>query len=115
MVLASAYGGAYFFVWVLSERHWNAIQAVFVSVTVFATLLGVATAIHWNKFNHRQLTFWIWAALYFTTPFLVGGAWLANQQVASSSAAEELRLRPLVQWLIGMIGLVAIVTGLIMS
>jgi uncharacterized membrane protein len=102
IVLASAYlGGAYFFVRVLSERHWNAIQAGFVSVTVFATLLGVATAIHWNKFNHRHVTFWIWAALYFTTSFLVGGAWLANQQVASSPL---LRSFALARWFSGLSG-----------
>ncbi|HEX7211056.1 MAG TPA: hypothetical protein VF241_09075, partial [Propionibacteriaceae bacterium] len=78
MVLASAYfGGAYFFVRVLFDRRWNVIKIGFVSVTLFASPLGVATVMHWRVFNHRHVTFWLWAALYFTTPFLVFGAWLA--------------------------------------
>src|SRR4051812_11769850 len=66
MVLASAYlGGAYFFVRVLRERHWHAIGTGFLAVTAFASLLGVATVLHWDKFSHRHVTFWLWAALYF--------------------------------------------------
>ena len=75
MVLASAYlGGAYFFVRVLRERHWHAVKTGFLAVTLFATLLGVATILHWDKFNHRHVTFWIWVVLYFSTPFLVSAA-----------------------------------------
>ena len=55
MVLASAYfGGAYFFVRVLFERRWNVIKIGFVSVTMFARLLGVATVMHWRVFNHPR-------------------------------------------------------------
>ena len=44
LVLASAdCGGAYFFVRVLFERRWNVIKIGFASVTLFASLLGVAT------------------------------------------------------------------------
>src|SRR6476660_10111198 len=44
MVLASAYlGGAYFFLRVLRERHWHAVRAGFAAVTLFASLLGIAT------------------------------------------------------------------------
>jgi hypothetical protein len=115
MVLASAYlGGAYFFVRVLVERRWNVVKIGFVSVTVFASLLGLATIMHWDVFNHRHITFWIWAALYFTTPFLVFGAYLTNQRVAGSPAPNELRLGSLARWLIGLIGLLALVQGLIM-
>jgi hypothetical protein len=55
MVLASAYlGGAYFFLRVLVERHWNAIKIGFPPVILFAGLLGVATVMHWDVFNHRH-------------------------------------------------------------
>jgi hypothetical protein len=115
MMLASAYlGAAYFFVRVLRERHWNAIKTGFLSVALFASLLGVATGVHWNVFSHHQVTFWIWATLYFTTPFLVFGAWLANRRVAGVPAPDELRLSTSAQWLIGTIGLLALVQGLIM-
>jgi hypothetical protein len=115
LVLASAYlGGAYFFVRVLFERRWNVVKIGFVSVTLFASLLGLATIMHWDVFNHRHVTFWIWAALYFTTPFLVFGVYLANQRVAGSPAPNELRLGSTARWLIGLIGLLALVQGLIM-
>src|SRR5450759_943288 len=69
MVLASAYlGGAYFFIRVLSETRWNTVKTGFLSVALFAALLGVATVVHWDKFNHQHVAFWLWAGLYFTTP-----------------------------------------------
>ena len=41
MVLASAYlGGAYFFIRVLREPHWSAVKTGFISVALFASLLG---------------------------------------------------------------------------
>jgi hypothetical protein len=99
MMLASAYlGGAYFFVRVFWERHWNVIKGGFVPVVLFAGLLGLATVLHWDVFSHQHVTFWIWATLYFTTPFLVFGAWLANRRTAAVPAAEELRLSRPARW-----------------
>src|SRR5262249_24202184 len=50
-VLASAYlGGAYFFVRVAAERRWTAVRNGLPAVFVFATLLGIATVIHWDRF-----------------------------------------------------------------
>ncbi|WP_405066473.1 hypothetical protein OG558_32840 [Kribbella sp. NBC_01510] len=64
MVLASAYlGGAYFFVRAALERRWHVLSPGFLSVTLFATLLGVATVLQWNKFTHDNPAFWIWSAL----------------------------------------------------
>ena len=115
MMLASAYlGGAYFFVRVLAERHWNVIKGGFPPVVLFASLLGVATVTQWDVFNHRHVTFWVWATLYFTTPFLVFAAWLANRRVAGVPAADELRLSPLAKWVIGVIGSWALIQGLVM-
>jgi hypothetical protein len=84
MVLASAYlGGAWFFIRVVRERRWARLSAGLVSVTLFAALLGVATVIHWDRFNHGHVAFWLWAGLYFTAPFLVLAVWVANQRVAA--------------------------------
>ncbi|HEY7628066.1 MAG TPA: hypothetical protein VH761_13410, partial [Ilumatobacteraceae bacterium] len=69
MVLGSAYiGGAYFFVRAYGARQWHTVMAGFVPVTLFASCLGIATIVHWDKFNHDHVAFWIWAGLYFTTP-----------------------------------------------
>ncbi len=115
MVLASAYlGGFYFFVSVLRERGWATVKGGFAAVALFATLLGVATVIHWDKFNHRHVAFWLWAALYFAAPLLVVGAVLTNQQVSSRVDAGEQRLRPARQWAVALTGTVALLVGMAM-
>ena len=115
MVLASAYfGGSYFFVRVLRASRWNVVKTGFLSVALFAALLGVATIIHWDKFNHRHVAFWLWAGLYSSTPFLVIGGWFANRRFAAPAGAEEAVLGGVVRWVVGMIGLLALVQGIVM-
>ena len=115
MVLASAYlGGAYFFVRVARERQWHHTGAGFLAVTTFAGLLGVATLLHWDKFLHHHVSFWLWAGLYFTTPFLVVGAWLANRRYAVAPVAGDVLLRPVERVVIAVVGLVALGQGVVM-
>ena len=115
MVLASAYlGGAYFFVRVFREQQWHRTGTGFLAVTTFATLLGIATLLHWDKFLHSHLAFWLWAGLYFTTPFLVIGAWLANRRYAAPPTAGDVLLRPAERWVVAVVGLAALVTGAVM-
>jgi hypothetical protein len=115
MTLASAYlGGAYFFLRVLRETRWNVVRTGFLAVALFASLLGVATIVHWDKFNQHHVAFWLWAALYFTTPFLVLAAWFANQRWAAPSGADEVRLTGVARWVVGLIGLLALVQGVVM-
>jgi hypothetical protein len=115
MVLASAYlGGAYFFLRVLGERRWNAVKTGFLSVALFASLLGVATVLHWDKFNHGHVAFWLWTGLYFTAPFLVFGGWLANRRFAAPAGAAEACLGTVARWVVGLIGMLALVQGIIM-
>ena len=112
MVLASAYlGGAYFFFRVIRSRHWHEVGTGFLAVTAFASLLGVATLLHWDLFLHDHLAFWLWAGLYFTTPFLVIGAWLANRRHGAPAAAGDVLLRPLERWVVAVVGLLALATG----
>lgn len=115
MMLASAYlGGAYFFIRVLREPRWNVMKTGFLSVALFASLLGVATIIHWDRFSHQHVAFWLWAGLYFVTPFLVIGCWLANRRYAAPPAVDERRLGSVAGWLIALIGLLALVQGIVM-
>jgi hypothetical protein len=115
MVLASAYlGGAYFFIRVLREPRWSAVKTGLVSVALFASLLGVATILHWDKFNHRHVAFWLWAGLYISTPFLVFAGWLANRRFAGPARPAERRLGPFARWIVGLIGIVAVVQGIVM-
>jgi hypothetical protein len=115
MVLASAYlGGFYFFVRVLRERRWASVKTGFASVALFASLLGIATIIHWDKFNHGHVAFWLWAGLYFIAPILVIGAWLANRRFAAPAEPGEQRLGEAARWALALVGLAALVTGLVM-
>lgn len=112
MTLASAYlGGAYFFVRVARSGLWHEVGVGFLAVTAFATLLGVATLLHWEKFFHDRLAFWIWAGLYFTAPFLVLAAWLRNRRYAAPVAAGDVLLRPVEREVIAAVSLVALLTG----
>lgn len=116
MLLASAYlGGCYFFVRVLLvERRWAAVRAGFVAVALFATLLGVATVLHWEKFAHDKVAFWLWAGLYFGAPFLVVGAWVANQRCAGRPAPDATRLGRVPRAVVAATGGLAVVTGVVL-
>ena len=81
MMLASAYlGGVYFFGRALFAQRWHHIAIGFVPVTAFASFMCVATLLHLDKFNQGHVSFITWQLLYFTTPFLVLGAWLRNRR-----------------------------------
>ncbi|NYG05769.1 hypothetical protein BJ986_000256 [Phycicoccus badiiscoriae] len=114
MLLASAYlGGCYFFLRVvLLEQHWAAVRAGFVSVALFATLLGIATILHWDKFTHTKVAFWLWAGLYFTAPFLVLAALLTNQRYAGQPAPDAPRLGQVPRLVVAGVGGLAVLTGL---
>jgi hypothetical protein len=115
MALASAYlGGAYFFLRVPGEPRWNVVKTGFASVALFASLLGVATIVHWDKFNHGHVAFWLWAGLYFTAPFLVFGGWLANRRFAAPASPDEARLGVVARWVVASVGLLALVQGIVM-
>jgi drug/metabolite transporter (DMT)-like permease len=83
-------------------------------VALFATLLGVATVIHWDRFNHQHFAFWLWTGLYFTAPFLVVLAYVANRRYAAAPRPEDERLGSVSRWVVGLVGLAALATGLTM-
>src|SRR5207302_5845175 len=90
MMLAAAYaGGIYFFTRVVLAKRWHLVKLGFLPVTTFATLLGIATLLHWNRFNHSHISFFTWTALYFTTPFLVFAAWLRNRMTDPETAEPD--------------------------
>jgi hypothetical protein len=115
MVLASAYlGGFYFFVCALRASRWATLRLGLLSVALFATLLGVATIIHWDRFNHQHFAFWLWAGLYFTAPILVVLAYVANRRYAAPALPSEPVLGRVSRAVVGLVGLGALVTGVTM-
>ena len=76
---------SYFFLRAARANEWHTVGGGFIPVGLFASLMGVATITHWDKFIHTNVAFWLWAALYFTTPFLVFAMWLLNRREQSPS------------------------------
>ncbi|HEX6596634.1 MAG TPA: hypothetical protein VF045_06840 [Acidimicrobiales bacterium] len=81
LVMGAGYlSGAYFFYRAATVRQWHRVGTGFVAVTVFATMLGLATIVHWSRFNHDHVSFWAWAGLYFSTPLLLPWLWVRNRR-----------------------------------
>lgn len=81
MVMGGGYlSGAYFFYRAATVKEWHRVAIGFPAVTVFATMLGIATIVHWDKFNHGHVSFWAWVLLYWSTPFLLPWLWIVNRQ-----------------------------------
>ena len=113
MVLASVYlGGSYFFLRAARAKQWHRVSGGFIAVGLFATMMGVATIIHWDRFIHTNVAFWLWAGLYFTTPLLVFAMWFANQREHVATTAADLLLAEVTATIIGVLGIAAIVTSL---
>ena len=113
MTLGAVYlGGAYFFVRVFRAEAWHTVKAGFVAVGTFASLMGVATILHWDRFNHGHVAFWLWSGLYFTTPLLVWGVWAANRRRGTTAGPVDLVLPPPARWGMAATGALATAAGL---
>jgi hypothetical protein len=112
MVLGSVYiGGAYFFVRAVLAHSWRVIKGGFLPVGIFASVLGIATIAHWGKFNHHHVAFWLWAGLYFTTPFLVFATWWRNNRYAAPRTSDEVDLPRATRMIMAIAGGAAGLTG----
>jgi hypothetical protein len=116
MMLASAYlGGVYFFARVTLARQWHTIKAGFPPVILFASLLGLATLLHWDRFTHDHISFFTWTALYLTTPFLVFGAWWFNRRTDPHTPdAAEVIIPIGLRWLLGGVGALTLIISLLL-
>lgn len=100
--------GVFYFIAVLFARRWQEVRFGLVPVIIgFASLLGIATILHWPNFTHDHVAFWVWAGLYFVTPFIVFLVWLRNTMYARLEAPQpgDLLLPPLVRGVVGLVGL----------
>lgn len=113
MMLAAGYlGGLLFFARTLRGR-WHHVAAGFPAVALFAGLLGAATLLHWDRFHPGHVSFIAWAGLYFTTPFLVLGAWWANRGADPGTPDEhDLILPPAWRGVLAGVGALTLLTGL---
>lgn len=116
MMLAAAYaGGIYFFTRVALAKHWHLVKLGFLPVTAFATLLGIATILHWDRFNHSHISFFTWAALYFTTPFLVFAVWLRNRTTDPGTAEpHEVLIPQAIRLFLGVVGVMTLAVSVLL-
>jgi uncharacterized membrane protein YciS (DUF1049 family) len=115
MILGSVYiGGAYFFFRVVRASQWHTVAGGFLPVATFAGLMGITTILHWNKFVHDRLAFWLWVGLYFTTPFVVFAVFVVNRRRSLRSADGELLMPHLAAMLIGVGGACAVLMSAFM-
>ncbi len=113
MILGSVYlGGAYFFARAATASQWHTVKGGFIPVATFASLMGIVTIAHWGKFSHTHLAFWLWAGLYFTTPFLIAWVWLANRGYDQPAAATDLLLPLATARVTAFLGVLSTLTGL---
>jgi hypothetical protein len=112
MVLGSVYlGGAYFFLRVVAAKRWHEVAGGFIPVATFASLMGIATILHWDKFIHSNVAFWLWVALYFTTPFLVFAVFFRNRRESAPLTGPELTMTSLSATAIAVAGGLAVITS----
>ncbi len=116
MMLAAAYsGGIYFFTRAALAKQWHLMKLGFLPVAAFAALLGVATLLHWDRFNHSHISFFTWAALYFTTPFLVLAVWLRNRTTDPRTAeSNEVIIPQVIRLFIGVVGVITLAVSLLL-
>ena len=115
MMLGAAYiGGAYFFVRVAAFARWHWVKVGFLPVTTFATLMGIATILHWDRFNHGYISFFAWVGLYFTTPFIVLLLWLCNRSTDPGPTSHDRRVPRLVRQVIGIVGGLTLFTSIVL-
>lgn len=95
MIMGGGYlSGAYFFYRAATVDQWHRVGLGFLAITVFTTMLGIATVVHWDRFNHRHVSFWAWALLYFSTPILLPWLWAENRRHDPHIVAPGDRLVP---------------------
>jgi hypothetical protein len=100
---------------VLLAHKWHKIKVGFLPVTTFASLLGIATILHWDRFNHGHISFFAWAGLYFSAPFLVFGVWLRNRtQDPGRAYADDVIVPRLVRLVIGGIGAITLAISILL-
>ncbi len=80
MMMGAGYiSGSYYFVRLVTGRQWHRFALGLLPIATFTWFMGLATLIHWDKFNHHHVSFFAWLILYLVTPFLVPALWLLNR------------------------------------
>ncbi len=71
--------GSYFFIRLIMGGKWHWFTHGFLAISAFTWFMGLATLLHFDKFNYSHISFYAWLILYIVTPFLVPFIWLRNR------------------------------------
>ena len=92
--LGAGYGaGAYFFLRTFLSDQFHPSAAGIFGAAFFASLMLIATLIHWDRFNHGDapligaLIFYGWVGVYIVSPFVVLALWWFNRRTDSGEPA----------------------------
>ena len=97
--------GAYFFARLILDRKWHRVQAGFLPISAFTICMLAATFLHWDRFHHGALNFYLWTIIYILTPLLVPFVRWRNQKTGSEALEEnDLRFSRLVRTALEIIG-----------
>jgi hypothetical protein len=106
--------GAHFFARLILDKKWHRVQAGFLPITAFTIMMLLATILHWDRFHHGALNFYLWTIIYVITPFLVPFLWWRNRQTGITDLEEQdVRFSPLVQSALKIIGLLGVLVFIV--
>lgn len=117
MLLGATYmSGIFYFSYVFLSRKWQKIGIGFLPVALFTWILLITTIWHWNSFTHNHVTFWLWAGLYFTTPFLLPWLWWRNRKhsVPLEINTTDVVIPSAVRAILFFIGIAVVIMGLLL-
>jgi hypothetical protein len=109
MFMGAGYAsGTYFFARVFFGKSWHTVALGFLPITMFTIFMFLATVLHWDRFNHGHVSFWIWTFLYFVTPILVPALWVMNRRTDPGRAPGELLVPIPIRGVLGIAGAVLV-------
>ena len=116
MIMGAGYiAGAYFFIRVFLEKRWHRVGIGFLSITAFVWFMGLATVLHWDRFNHGHVSFWAWLFLYLITPFLIPLLWLRNRRTdPGTPEPNDVIIPNNIRWAIVAVGAIEFIVALAM-
>jgi hypothetical protein len=98
---------------VLVVGRWHRVKYGFPAVLVFATMMAIATFVHWERFHFGHISFIVWVILYVTTPVLIGVILIRNWREDPCSEDEaEVRIPFAARSVLGLLGAATLGAGL---
>jgi hypothetical protein len=101
--------GAFMFIYDIFGNKWHRVRNSLLPVSSFATVMLLVTILHYDRFIHTNLAFYLWSIIYIITPFLVPWLWIHNSKADPGSLETGDKVVPrAIRQVIGLLGLITI-------